>query len=393
MSGDRASGGGSNRRRRRPPSDQPPRPQGSPPSDQASRPQGSPPSDQPPRPQGRPPSDQATRKSGRPPADQAARKPGRPPADQATRKPGRPPADQAPRPQGRRPPGRPPGQEPRPPRPPKDGIRSATRRGAFGKNWWATRWIAAMERLVDNGRLARGRSYARNGHVLAIDEQKDGVEARVQGSRRTPYKVKIQVTPLPDKAWERVIDALAEQALFTAQLLAGEMPQDIERAFQRAGSSLFPDKRSELTTSCSCPDWANPCKHVAAVHYILGERFDEDPFLLLRMRGRSQQQILAGLRKRRAGGAPSRTEPAPAADADTAVPLERLLDDYWGPGDTLDGLAVSVRSPAVETPLLKRLGDPAFLPGLQELLLPAYRAIQMAALQAAFGDPEAQDGE
>ncbi len=185
----------------------------------------------------------------------------------------------------------------------KDGIKARSQRGSFAKNWWAQRWIAALERLVDSGRLTRGRSYARKGQVLSIEENKDGIAAKVQGSRATPYKIKIQITALTDAEWEKVFDALSEQAIFTAQLLAGEMPQDIESAFERAKVSLFPSKRADLQTDCSCPDYSNPCKHIAATHYILGERFDEDPFLIFRLRGRTQEQVMAALRQRRAGDA------------------------------------------------------------------------------------------
>ena len=109
---------------------------------------------------------------------------------------------------------------------------------------------------------------------------------------------------------------MAGQALFAAQLLAGEMPQDIEEAFAAAGVSLFPDRRGDLDTDCSCPDWANPCKHVAATHYILGEQFDEDPFLLFRLRGRTQEQILAALRA--LAGDDSRASPKVARVRDRA---------------------------------------------------------------------------
>ena len=94
-----------------------------------------------------------------------------------------------------------------------------------------------------------------------------------------------------------MIDALSGQALFAAQLLAGEMPQEIDAVFAAAGSSLFPSTEGELETECSCPDWANPCKHVAATHYILAEQLDEDPFLLFRLRGRTQEQVMAALRR------------------------------------------------------------------------------------------------
>lgn len=271
----------------------------------------------------------------------------------------------------------------------EEGIKARSRRGAFAKHWWATRWIEAMERLMDPGRLSRGRSYARKGQVLSIEESKMGIEARVQGSRSRPYKVTIQVIPLTGAQWGQVMDALAEQAIFTAQLLAGEMPPDIEEAFKTAGVSLFPDKSGDLVTDCSCPDWANPCKHVAATHYILGDRFDEDPFLLFRLRGRSQEQILEGLRQRRADTEISEDEPE--EEQEVVTPLEETLARFWDLGEPLDQFAVSIRPPAIEMPLLKRLGEPSFVaePGLQTLLQPAYQAITRSALEIAFeeGNP------
>ena len=274
--------------------------------------------------------------------------------------------------------------KPTKPKEAKDGIKARSQRGSFAKSWWAEQWIAALERLVDSGRLSRGRSYARKGQVLSIEETKDGIAARVQGSQRTPYRISIQVAPLTDAQWEKVVDALAEQAIFTAQLLAGEMPQDIEQAFSAAGVSLFPAKRGDLKTDCSCPDYANPCKHVAATHYILGERFDEDPFLLFRLRGRTQEQILQALRQRRAGQM-EMIEDEPA-EAERAVPLEDCLEHFWELGAPLESVPVSIRPPTVEMPLLKRLGDAAFVPepGIESLLRAAYQAIEQEAIRAAF---------
>jgi uncharacterized Zn finger protein len=273
----------------------------------------------------------------------------------------------------------------------REGIKARSQRGAFAKNWWATRWIEALERLVDSGRLSRGRSYARKGQVLSIDETRGGIEARVQGSQRKPYKVTIRVAPLTEAQWEQVIDALAEQALFAAQLLAGEMPQDIEEAFQAAGVSLFPARRADLITDCSCPDYANPCKHVAATHYILGERFDEDPFLLFRLRGRTQEQILQALRQRRAGGEAAEEEEEPEA----VIPLEESLGNFWELGESPEGFSVAIRPPLVEMPLLKRLGEPSFAPGagLQPLLRATYQAIEQGAMEMAFKEKDKEEGE
>jgi uncharacterized Zn finger protein len=268
----------------------------------------------------------------------------------------------------------------------KDGIKARSKRGAFAKNWWAQRWIAALERLVDSGRLSRGRSYARKGQVLSIDETKDGIAARVQGSRSTPYKISIKINHLTDSEWGKVIDALAEQAIFTAQLLAGEMPQDVDQAFERAKVSLFPSNRNDLITDCSCPDYSNPCKHIAAAHYILGERFDEDPFLIFRLRGRTQEQVMQELRKRRAGS--DEVAEDEVEEAEVVVPLEEQIENFWGVSAPLEGFSISIRQPAIEMPLLKRLGDANFSPepGLQSMLAAVYQAISQKAIQTAFKD-------
>ncbi|PWH12655.1 MAG: hypothetical protein DDG60_12145 [Anaerolineae bacterium] len=277
------------------------------------------------------------------------------------------------------------GYQPTKPKKAKDGIKAQSQRGSFAKNWWAQRWIAALERLVDSGRLTRGRSYARSGQVLSIEESKGKIAARVQGSRPTPYKVTIQMTPLTDSEWEKVFDALSEQAIFTAQLLAGEMPQDIESAFEQAKVSLFPSKPADLQTDCSCPDYANPCKHVAATHYILGERFDQDPFLIFRLRGRTQEQVMTALRQRRAGQA----EPAEEIEeAEAVTPLEAQLAGFWEFSAPLESFSVSIRPPTIEMPLLKRLGEAAFVPppGLESQLRAAYNAISVKAVEVAYSE-------
>ncbi len=267
----------------------------------------------------------------------------------------------------------------------KDGIKAQSKHGSFAKNWWAQRWIAALERLVDSGRLSRGRSYARQGQVLSIDETKDGIAARVQGSMRTPYKIIIKMNHLTDAEWDKVIDVLAEQAIFTAQLLAGEMPQDIEQAFERAKVSLFPSNHRDLQTDCSCPDYSNPCKHIAAAHYILGERFDEDPFLIFRLRGRTQEQVMLELRKRRAGSDEIEDE---VEETEVVIPLEEQIENFWDLRAPLEGFAVSIRPPIIEMPLLKRLGEANFVPksGLQSMLSAAYQAVSRKAIQIAFKD-------
>jgi len=280
--------------------------------------------------------------------------------------------------------------KPTKPKEAKDGIKARSQRGSFAKNWWAQRWITALERLVDSGRLSRGRTYARKGQVLSIEETKGGISARVQGSRKTPYRISIQITPLVDAEWNKVFDALAEQAIFTAQLLAGEMPQDIEQAFDVAKVSLFPTKRGDLATDCSCPDYANPCKHVAATHYILGERFDEDPFLIFRLRGKTQEQVMEALRHRRAE---NEAYEEGLEEPEIVILLEEQITQFWEFSAPLDDFSVSIRPPTIETPLLKRLGDANFVStsGLESLLLGAYKSISKKAIETAYQESEEAD--
>ena len=283
--------------------------------------------------------------------------------------------------------------EPTRPIPVKGGIKARSQRGAIGKSWWAQRWIAALQRIMDSGRLGRGRSYARQGQVMDIQEQNGEITAKVQGTRPTPYKVRIHVKPLKDADWERVLDVLADQAIFTAQLLAGEMPADIEEAFAAADISLFPSSARELETDCSCPDWANPCKHIAAVYFLLGEAFDDDPFMLFRLRGRTQEQVLAGLRARR--GAVEEEEAGPDP---TALPVEEtapapLPEDpaiFWRMGQSLDDFQVQPKAPKVPLSLLQRLSQPAFAPvDLRSSLSAVYQEVTRRAEALALSE-EAQ---
>jgi uncharacterized Zn finger protein len=263
-----------------------------------------------------------------------------------------------------------------------DGIKAKSKRGAFVKSWWATRWIKAMEQLMDRGRLQRGRTYARKGQVLSLTEGTGEVIGKVQGSRKRPYTITIQIKPLSDKQWEQVIEALANRPIFMAQLLAGVMPQDIEEAFADVKLSLFPTSR-DLAQECNCPDWADVCKHLAAVHYILAERFDEDPFLLFRLRGRTQDEIMAALGKLQGAGD---TEESAAPEYEPPPPLSDSLTDFWTVGDEAAHLQPHIAPPDAPYPALARLGTPAFMAELERWLKPAYDAMSETAVSTAYTD-------
>lgn len=268
---------------------------------------------------------------------------------------------------------------------PADGIKARNQRGAFGSSWWAKSWIAALEQFNWGTRLQRGRTYARSGQVLSIELSAGTVKSKVQGSRPKPYDVTIAINPLSDAQWEQVIDALAEQAIFAAKLLAGEMPQDIEEAFTAVGVPLFPERVGGINATCSCPDYANPCKHIAAVYYLLGERFDDDPFLIFHLRGRTRTQIIAALRARRAASTSGSFEAAPTSVEPVPV-LADLLATFFQAGPALDDIAVHIAAPEIEAARLKQLGAP---PASTDTDLRAfYRALTAKALERTFGGGE-----
>lgn len=276
------------------------------------------------------------------------------------------------------------------PLPVERGIAARSRRGAIGETWWSRRFIELLESFGVGSRLKRGRSYARAGQVIELEVEPGLVLARVQGTRYSPYRVRLQAKALSEHQWRRVEKAMAAQALPLAQLLAGEMPRDVEEIFAACKLTLFPNSYRELRASCSCPDWENPCKHVAAVYYLLAERFDEDPFLIFTWRGRTKEELLERLRVRRdrAGGRASpATEPAPSDTDGRTAPLSERLGDFWRCGPELAGFRVDPLAGEAPDALLRQLGPaPAEVRGrnVAELLAPAYTKLAQHAERRAL---------
>lgn len=302
------------------------------------------------------------------------------------------------------------------------GLRARSTRGAIGRSWWSRRFLEVLESFALGTRLTRGRAYARRGQVLRLDVAPGLVTAEVQGSRPTPYPVRIGLSAYPEEVWRRIEAELAGQAFFSARLLAGDLPAELEELFAAAGAPLFPAEVGELAQRCGCPDFAVPCKHLAATFYLLAEAFDADPFRLLHWRGRSRADLLDRLRTLRgvrpdgsAAAAGSVDQPAgtamssstrsvdgpagaaavssagsvdqPAGAAAVSVtgagrvlagltPIEPAaeLDRFW-----LSPVALPDRPPTLDTGpelLLRQLGPPGAEiggPGLVERLRRAYR--------------------
>jgi uncharacterized Zn finger protein len=279
------------------------------------------------------------------------------------------------------------------PRTVENGLKARTSRGEIGSTWWSRRFIDVLESLAMGGRLTRGRTYARKGQVISLDVLPREVRAMVQGSRVRPYRITIDLAVFPELVWAKAEIALSEQALPSAKLLAGEVPPELEELFAAAGAPLFPGTVEELDMRCSCPDWEVPCKHIAATFYLLAEAFDDDPFLILRWRGRDRETLLARLRELRADGTADgmSTEPAdhPATPTGTALALSGLtwsgdapdhLDCFWQPSAPLPTRpAIMNVEPDL---LLRQLPVPATALGGQKLV------DQLRAAYQRFGATE-----
>lgn len=174
-------------------------------------------------------------------------------------------------------------------------VQVVSRRGAIGQEWWGRQWVEALEQMGLDGRLERGKRYARNGSVRMLEISHGAIYAEVQGSRPRPYRTAIHLKQLSDAQWQQALNTLSDQAIYVAKLLAGEMPGDIEGVFQNVGLSLFPRSQRDIDFVCSCPDWGDPCKHAAAIYYLVAKQLDNDPFILFHIRGRQRAAILKAL--------------------------------------------------------------------------------------------------
>jgi uncharacterized Zn finger protein len=191
--------------------------------------------------------------------------------------------------------------------------------------------------------------------VIEVDVSPGMVAAQVQGSRPKPYLVTVGLAVPSDEQWTVILDAMRSKVGFAARLLDGEVPPDLERVFSEAGVPLFPAAWTDMRAKCSCPDWENPCKHIAAVLYLLADRLDTDPWLVLLLRGKDRGVLLAVLS---AGSSPALAEGSeiapwwPFAPGPVALGAPALTDPSLGARsgppdavlDTLEPLAVDVGS-------------------------------------------------
>jgi uncharacterized Zn finger protein len=249
----------------------------------------------------------------------------------------------------------------------EDGIATTKQRGVMAESWWSQRLVAALESYGLGARMKRGRRYARQGQIVSFRVDHELLVAQVQGSRPTPYVVTVKWRSPDDEQWRHVEQSMRSRVAFAARLLAGELPAELEAVFEAVGVSLLPPRWSVLNASCTCPDWENPCKHIAAVLYVFADQLDVDPWLLLLWRGRSKDELLGALR---------RTEPAP---------IDPSMPPWWPlvPGARLpepatdDVLLVDapINDPAAALARCERLAVDVGGTAISELLRPSYATV------------------
>jgi uncharacterized Zn finger protein len=169
----------------------------------------------------------------------------------------------------------------------------------FSRTWWGKRFIQALESFTDGNRLQRGRSYASGGKVKSFEIDGNHITAKVRGSvnpyfgvyKEPTYSISIEITPIAKTRWNEAIDKLSSKASTVSRLLLNEVPENIEDSFAELGLHLLPYSSKDFKTRCSCPDYANPCKHIAGVYYLVASQLDNNPFLLFELRGLSKTEL------------------------------------------------------------------------------------------------------
>ncbi len=247
----------------------------------------------------------------------------------------------------------------------------------FSRTWWGQRFIAALEEFTDPARLGRGRSYASGGRILDYTLAHGTVTARVRGSinpyfgvyKEPIYRTSITIKAISAADWKKVIRQIASRADLVTKLLMNEMPDTIEDAFSELGLHLLPHSERDFVTDCSCPDWANPCKHIAGVYYLLASALDRDPFVMFELRGLSREDLHAELVLTPLGRILSSAlksevvhavEPVesfytrPARDSDAIVASHK---EFWTGAKRLPAPPANALQAGVPALLIKKQGD------------------------------------
>lgn len=245
----------------------------------------------------------------------------------------------------------------------------------LSRTWWGQKFIAALASFSSESRLSRGRSYANGNKIKHFEIIEGSVVAHIRGSvnpyfgvyEEPLYTTAIDFQPISKAKWAAIVALMATKASLISRLMLNEVPESIEEAFAPLGLGLLPTGSKDLDTHCSCPDWSNPCKHIAGLHYFLAEKIDQDPFLLFELRGLPRAELQAELAKSPLGQALAQELQAQARSpvpVDSYHPKPALvpvsdpsLKAFWQ-GELRPQSSETVEGPAgVPAILIKKQGD------------------------------------
>lgn len=282
------------------------------------------------------------------------------------------------------------------PRRVRSGIKLTLSDEQLSESWAASRWRRLIEQAANGDAMREGLEYARLGQTRSVEVEPGNYVGFVQGRADKPYRTHLGLTALNESQWESALEAMSDQAVYAAKLLAGELPTNIEDLFAPLGVRLFPTDPAEITVSCSCKEEVRPwCKHAVCLAQVLAQHLAKDPFLIFTMRGLPGEELIERLRQRRSlsgvvGLAPVYVQrPAEIAEIPT-TPIEELTEHFWQLGPGVAQLQTPIEPSEVSRPLLRRLGPSPFSESrfpLVGLLATCYELISGAVI--ASEDPDA----
>ncbi len=281
------------------------------------------------------------------------------------------------------------------PRRVRGGVKLKLKAGETPQSWVTQRLLRVAETGgAENDVYKDGIEYARLGQTKRLTIEDTLCEGIIQGRSDKPYTATLGLKEFSVESQEQIIAAMADQVRYAAKLLAGELPSNIEDVFAPLGLKLFPAEPSDIDPKCSCPDWKEDqlwCKHTVCLTALLAEKLGDDPMMIFGLRGMPGQELIDGLRQKRAvgvqgpGPSPVLHQHVPGVSDVSSPPLEDSIDSFWEIGAELAELDTPISPPTVNCVLLRRLGPSPFVDGkfpLIGLMATCYQLISEAAIEA-----------
>jgi uncharacterized Zn finger protein len=274
------------------------------------------------------------------------------------------------------------------PRKVRYGAKLTARDGSLPQHWATQRWMRLLEAAAEGAALTEGTEYAKIGQTRRLDIGAGFFEGPVQGRRRISYTTRVEIDVFASTQWDAIVEAMSDQALYTAKMLSGELPQNVEDLFAPFGLHLFPTDATDLRPTCTCGHPTPWCKHTLCLGILIADQLAADPFLVFTLRGMRGEELVERLRQRRqaasgnsSGGASAVYSPHLGVET---TPLDACLDRFWEAGLELDQVDAPIAPPEVSHPLLRRLGPSPFEQSrfpFVGLLATCYDVISAAALR------------